>query len=206
MSQVESPDRLLYEVCEVMRYLYISGLISSLSGNVSIKLDGNRIAITPSGKIKFLLRPEDISIVSINGQHLGGPKPSIEVEMHISAYSSCLDCRSVVHVHGLFSPVLAGVLDPVIDLELKAFGVRICYVTELPPGSKELAKSVSKAISSGCNAVVLKNHGIVGVGRSLGEAVEVVEAVEKSFKRSLILRVLNTSGSTYHQNASDKPS
>ncbi|MCS7098735.1 MAG: class II aldolase/adducin family protein, partial [Sulfolobales archaeon] len=68
---------------------------------------------------------------------------------------------------------------------------RICYVGELTPGSRELAEAVGRAVSSGCKVVVLKNHGIVGVGRSLGEALEAVEAVENSFKKSLVLYVLD---------------
>lgn len=187
---VSSTD-LLEELCQVMRYLYVKGLISALSGNASIKLDENKIAITPSSRIKFLLKPDDISIVTAGGEHLSGPRPSVELEMHVSIYSSCSDCGSVVHVHGLLSPVLAELMNPVDDLELRAYGVRICYVGELPPGSRELAEAVSKAVATGCKAVILKKHGIVGVGKNLGEALEVVEAVENSFKRSLVLYILS---------------
>lgn len=184
----------LEELCEAMRYLYVKGLISALSGNVSIKLDGNRIAITPSGKIKFLLKPDDISVVTIRGEHLSGPRPSVEVEMHVGIYADCPSCGSVVHVHGPLSSVLAGLLSPLEDLELKTFGVKICYVGELAPGSKELARAVSSAVAAGCKAVVLKSHGIVGVGRNLGEALEIAEAVENSFKKSLVLHILSNIG------------
>ncbi len=184
------PSGPLEELCRVMRYLYVKGFISALSGNASIKLDESRVAITPSGRVKFLLKPEDISIVTMSGEHVSGPRPSIEVEMHLGVYSACPDCGSVVHAHGLLSPVLAGILEPAEDLELRAYGVKVCYVDELPPGSRELAEAVSRAVSSGCKAVVLKNHGIVGTGRSLGEALEAVEAVENSFRRGLVLHIL----------------
>ncbi|MCX8184450.1 MAG: class II aldolase/adducin family protein [Sulfolobales archaeon] len=188
---MESSGSLLDELCWVMKYMYAKGLISALSGNISIKLDSTKIAITPSGKIKFLLKPEDISIVNTSGECLSGPKPSVEIDMHLRIYSSCSECKSVVHAHGLLSPLLVGLLEPVENLEIRAYGIKICYVGELPPGSRELAEAVSKAVSTGCKAVVLKNHGIVGVGRSLGEALEVIEAVENSFKKSLVLYVLN---------------
>ncbi|MEM4866968.1 MAG: class II aldolase/adducin family protein [Sulfolobales archaeon] len=181
----------LEELCQAMRYLYLKGLITALSGNASVKLDETKIAITPSGKTKFMLTPKDISVVSLDGRHLAGPRPSIETEMHIGIYLNCPDCGSVVHIHGLFTPVLAGLLSPVEDLELKTFEVRICHVGELLPGSKELARAVSSAVASGCKVVILKNHGVVGIGKSLGEALEVVEAVENSFKRSLTLHILN---------------
>jgi L-fuculose-phosphate aldolase len=182
----ESIERL----CLAMRYLYVKGLITSLSGNVSIKLSDEKIAITPSRMVKFLLKPEDISIVAMDGTHLAGPRPSIETGMHLAVYRNCAECKSVAHVHGLFAPILAGILDPFLDMELRAFNVKTCYVSELPPGSKELADSVGEAVARGCLGVILKNHGIVGAGRSLGEAIEVVEAIENSFKKSLVIRLL----------------
>ncbi len=184
--------RPLEELCQAMRYLYVKGLISALSGNASVRLGENRIAITPSGRIKFLLEPEDLSVVTLSGEHVSGPRPSIEVWMHLGVYAACPDCGSVVHVHGLLSSVLSGLLEPLEDLELRAYGIRVCHVGELAPGSRELAEAVSRAVSEGCRAVVLKGHGIVGVGRSLGEALEAVEAVENSFRRSLVLYVLGS--------------
>jgi len=184
------PDESIEKLCQAMRYLYLKGLITALSGNASIKLSEERVAITPSRIEKFLLKPEDISIVAIDGTHLAGPRPSTEIQMHLTIYRVCSECKSVVHVHGLFAPVLAGVLDPYLDMEFRVFDMRTCYVGELPPGSKELADSVGEVIAKGCLGVVLKNHGIVGVGRSLGEAIEIVEAVENSFKRSLVLHLL----------------
>lgn len=181
---------LIVELCEVMRYLYVKGMISALSGNASIRLGEDRVAITPSGKIKFLLRPEDISIVTLAGEHVAGPRPSIELMAHLSIYRSCSECGAVVHVHATLAPLLAGLIDPVIDAEMKAFGVKLCYVEELPPGSSELAEAVGRSISWGCKVVVLKNHGIIGTGKNLGEAIEVVEAVENSFKKALILNTL----------------
>jgi len=185
-------SRLLEELCEVMRYAYVRGLISTLTGNASVRLDPDRIAITPTGKPKFLLRPEDISIVRLSGETVGGPRPSSEVAMHLEIYRVCGNCNAVVHIHGIVAPVLAGVVEPYIDSELKVFGASPCYVDELPPGSRELAEAVRVAVARGCRAVVLKNHGLVGVGRNLWEALELVEAVENAFRRGLALRLVKS--------------
>ena len=185
---VEDP---IAELCEVMKYLYLKDLISALSGNASVRLRDGKVAVTPSGKAKFLLRPEDVSIVTLDGDHVAGPRPSIELWMHLYAYRNCDWCGAVVHVHALLAPLFAGLIEPVADAEARAFGIRLCYVEDLPPGSKELAEAVGRAVAEGCNAVVLKNHGIVGTGRSLAEAVEVVEAVEKSFKKALALSLVS---------------
>jgi len=187
IRDVAVEERLLVELCEVMRYAYVRGLISTLTGNASIRLGLDLIAITPTGKPKFLLRPEDISIVKLSGEVVRGPRPSSEVAMHLEIYRACGGCNAVVHVHGTVAPVLAGVVEPYVDLELKVYGVTPCYVSEAPPGSRELAEAVRAAVVGGCRAVVLKNHGIVGVGRNLWEALELTEAVENSFRRRLAL-------------------
>jgi L-fuculose-phosphate aldolase len=187
-------SRLLEELCEVMRYAYVRGLISALTGNASVRLGPDQIAITPTGKPKFLLRPEDISIVRLSGEAVRGPKPSSEVVMHLEIYRVCGSCSAVVHVHGVVAPVLAGMVEPYIDSELKVYGASPCYVDELPPSSRELAEAVRVAVAGGCRVIVLKNHGLVGVGRNLWEALELVEAVENSFKRSLALYLVKTCG------------
>jgi len=187
MLWVAAVEELLVEVCEAMRYAYIRGLISTLTGNASVRLGPDLIAITPTGKPKFLLRPDDISIVKLSGEVVRGPRPSSEVAMHLEIYRVCSDCSAVVHVHGTVAPVLAGVVEPYIDLELKVYSATPCYVSEVSPGSRELAEAVRAAVARGCRAVVLKNHGVVGVGRNLWEALELTEAVENSFRRRLAL-------------------
>jgi len=107
--------------------------------------------------------------------------------MHLEVYRVYSDCSAVVHVHGTVAPVLAGVVEPYVDLELKVYGVIPCYVSEVPPGSKELTEAVRAAVAGGCRAVLLKNHGVVGIGRNLWEALELAEAVENSFRRRLAL-------------------
>ena len=54
------------------RRLYEQGMIAGTDGNLSVRLDDDRIMVTPSGLPKGRLAPEDIVIVDINGKHLQG--------------------------------------------------------------------------------------------------------------------------------------
>jgi ribulose-5-phosphate 4-epimerase/fuculose-1-phosphate aldolase len=47
-----------------------------------------------------------------------------------------------------------------------------------PPGTPALGEHVVKALGSG-NAVLLANHGIMGVGPTIDEALRVCQVVEK---------------------------
>src|SRR5262249_38247205 len=51
-----------------------------------------------------------------------------------------------------------------------------------PSASEELAQVASDQLSGGCNAVLLANHGVVVVGRTLNEAMRRAKEVERSAK------------------------
>jgi len=182
-------------MCEVMKMLYLRGLISSTGGNVSIKLDDNTIAVTPQGFSeypKFMLRPEQISIIDMNGNHIRGWPPTTEVKLHIAVYRACKDCKAILHTHPLILPFLPPNVELPIDTELKYFlEPKICWVEELRPRTEDLAQATASKVKEGCNIIILQNHGLVTTGRTLMEAVERTEAVDLASKRFLILKLLS---------------
>ena len=175
------------KICMAMRMLYLKGLITPLAGNISVRVD-SRILVTPSAKLKFALQPEDIVEVDLQGRVLRGDKPTSELPMHLGIYRVCKECRAVVHIHGVYAPLLRQediALLP-MDVELEyVLRPRICFVHTKPPGSTELASAVVKEVSSGCSVVILERHGIVAVGNSLELALELAEAIELAAKRML---------------------
>jgi len=174
-------------MCIAMKMLYLKGLITPLAGNISVRID-SRILVTPSAKLKFALQPEDIVEVDLEGRVLRGGKPTSELPMHLGIYRVCRECRSVVHIHGVYAPLLRRediALLP-MDVELEyVLKPRICFVPTKPPGSAELATAVIREVSSGCNVVILERHGIVAVGSSLELALELAEAIELAARRML---------------------
>ena len=58
-----------------------------------------------------------------------------------------------------------------------------------PPGTQDLANQVVRALGRK-NAVLLANHGVVGVGPSPGEALRVCQVVEKSAQIHAIARMI----------------
>ena len=77
------------------------GLVNSLEGNLSmIDRETGNIYITPSHKAKCLLTPEDICVVSAEGEQIGGTgKKSSEFFLHEAAYRARPDCNAVFHCH-----------------------------------------------------------------------------------------------------------
>jgi len=77
-------------------------------GNVSIRSKEERVVyIKPSGIDLSCASPEDMSLVSLEGEHLAGKKPSVDTKTHLKIYNGFEDICAVVHTHSLYATVFA---------------------------------------------------------------------------------------------------
>ncbi|MCU1251261.1 MAG: class aldolase/adducin family protein, partial [Edaphobacter sp.] len=82
------------------RMLYRLGFMPGASGNLSVRLDDQRLLVTPTGVSKFLLRSADMVIVDLQGRQLDGyRKVTSEVSMHLAVYRHRDDVTAVIHSH-----------------------------------------------------------------------------------------------------------
>ena len=128
------------------------GLVRETEGNASARA-GELIAVSPSSLPYETLRPEDVCLVTPDGRLVAGPKPSVELPMHLAVYAARPDVGAVVHTH---SP--RATANPPAPL---AEGVS---------GTPELGASVVGAAGDG-HAVVMRDHGPVCFGADLAEAL-----------------------------------
>ncbi|MEM2320633.1 MAG: class II aldolase/adducin family protein [Candidatus Bathyarchaeia archaeon] len=182
-SDPSASEKLKKEICRTMRRLFHRGLISSLSGNVSARFPGaSEFWITPSGVFKGGLRPRDLVKVGLNGVVIEGSlKPSIETPFHAAIYKWRADVNAVVHSHNPITTalVIAGIEIKPVTVEAAVMLGEVKVVPWAPPGSEELANLISEYIN-GAKALVLMNHGVIGVGGNLLEAEAIVEALEET--------------------------
>jgi L-fuculose-phosphate aldolase len=129
------------------------GLVRETQGNVSARA-GELIAVSPSALPYDMLRPEDICLVTPEGELVEGPRPSVELPMHLAVLAARADVGAVVHTH---SP-RATVRPPVPVAE------------PLPSGTPELGAAVLAAAGDG-DAVVIEGHGPVCFGADLAAAL-----------------------------------
>jgi L-fuculose-phosphate aldolase len=128
------------------------GLVSGTEGNASARA-GELVAISPSGLAYDTLRPEEICLVTPDGELVEGPRPSVELPMHLAVLAARPDVGAVVHTH---SPrATANPPVPVAD------GVS---------GTVELGTAVVEAAGDGL-AVVIRDHGPVCFGADLADAL-----------------------------------
>jgi len=163
-------------------------------GNISSRVPGeNCIAITPTGMNYDTLVPEDIVVVDLIGNIVSGNrKPSIEVPLHLSIYKAREDVQAIVHTHSAYATAMAvarkEILGAVEDL-VQIVGGNVRVNEYALPGTEQLGINTVKALE-GRNAVLLANHGMLGVGRDLDEALKVCQVVEKSAQIVLLAQLM----------------
>lgn len=180
------------KLIEVCNKLYDRELASGKSGNVSIRL-GNYIAITPTLKAMNDLNENDIVLVDMKSNVLTKGKPSSEVGMHLAIYNKRSDVNAIIHTHSPYTTGFAFSGKKIKRLE--GFGeINNPYVASIEyekPGSDELALNASEAIKNE-DVLVLKNHGVICVGKDLNETESLAIFIEESAKTQFVSYMLNS--------------
>jgi L-fuculose-phosphate aldolase len=176
-------------VLEAALEMSAKGLVIGTSGNISLRLPAQNerqlMAITPTSRHYDTLKSDDIPIIDFDGKNVEGSlAPSIETPLHIGIYKARKDVNAIIHTHSVFASAaaVAGLDIPVILEEQMLFlGGEIKLAGYAPSGTPEMATNVLEALGKR-NAVLLANHGAVGVGSTMRDAFTACELIEKTAK------------------------
>jgi L-fuculose-phosphate aldolase len=179
-SQAEQWHRV--EICKLGRQMYQRGYVIACEGNLSVRLDADRILLTPKGACKGDLATRDLLITDLSGEVLcGNGCPSSEMQMHLLYYRSRPDVRAVCHGH---PPTATGFAVAGRALEEAILPEVVISLGKVPlapygtPGTGELCSSLEPLVSKH-DAILLQNHGVVTSGKDLATAYYHMETVEQ---------------------------
>lgn len=169
------------DIIKVCKRMYQSGFVAANDGNVSVKISENKIIVTPTGKSKGFIKQKDLLLIDSKGKILkGNLKPTTELAMHLFVYQKRKDVKAVVHAHPPYSTAfaVAGIgLDKYILPEVIVSIGKIPLAKYATPSTKEVPSSIAGLIGN-YDAILLKNHGVVTVGKNVEEAYHKLERVE----------------------------
>ena len=152
-------------------------------GNISVRVDEETFAVTPSGHGYDNLMPQDIVIVDAAGNTLDGTLiPSSELPLHLAIYKAQPDAEAVVHTHSIYASACAAArrdIPPLIEDMVQIMGGPVHCAEYALPGTDELAQNVINAMG-GKRAALMANHGVACWGTTLDEAMMVAGIVEKA--------------------------
>ena len=177
------------QVLEASLKMLDKGLVIGTSGNVSLRLasEGGQdlLAITPNRRYYDLITVDDIQVIDFEAEPVEGDLvPSVETMLHIAIYQARKNINAVVHTHSVFASALAVAgmdIPAILDDQVTFIGGEVKLARYALPGSQEMVDNALAALGK-ANAVLLANHGVLGIGRTMRDALTVCELVEKSAK------------------------
>jgi len=93
-------DQLRQDIVDVGKLVYQKGWVAANDGNISIRLDDERVLCTPTAISKGMMRPDDLIICDCEGNKIEGRRErTSEIAMHMTIYKLRPDVQSVVHAH-----------------------------------------------------------------------------------------------------------
>lgn len=163
------------------KWLYRLGFAPATSGNLSVRLDAERLLVTPTGASKYLLRPSDMVVVDLDGRHLEGErKATSELGMHLAVYRERPSVNAVIHAHPPVATAFACSgrgLDQMLCQEAAMTLGPVPLASYATTGTDEVAASIVPFIARH-HAILMANHGAVSYGPTLLEAFQNMEVVE----------------------------
>ena len=181
------------QIAEVARKMAAAGLVSGTSGNVSARLPGGLMAVTPMGGRCEQASAEEMVVVDSDLATIEGDLvPSSESLLHAAVYAARPDVGGIVHTHAVYSSAAAVAgreIPPIVDEMVVVLGGAVRVSEYAPPASVEVAEKVCSALGERA-AVLMRNHGAVAVGANPVSALEMAMLVERAAKIFVLSSVL----------------
>jgi L-fuculose-phosphate aldolase len=190
---MRSDRALRVAIVEFGKLLHANGFVAATDGNLSVRLDDERLLVTPTCICKGRMSPADLVVVDMNGNRLSGKRRvSSEIGMHLLIYRLRPEVRGIVHAHpptatgfaasglGLSSPLVCEVVVGLGSIPLARYGT---------PGTPELTDALEPLIPQ-YDAILMANHGVVTFGSSLESAFMKMETVEHFAKIAVVTHML----------------
>jgi L-fuculose-phosphate aldolase len=181
---------------EIVRYgrtLHERGLVAAMDGNLSVRLKGEQILVTPTCVSKGNMRAADMVVVDMEGQRVSGRRNvTSEIGMHLLIYRMRPDIQAIVHAHpptatgfaaagiALTQPLVCEVVMGLGCIPLARYGT---------PGTSELARTLEPFVPH-YDAILMSNHGVVAYGDTLERAYMKMETVEHFAQIALVTHLL----------------
>jgi ribulose-5-phosphate 4-epimerase/fuculose-1-phosphate aldolase len=180
------------QIIGVVDELYDAGLITPQGGNVSVRVPGSEeVWITPTQLYKGALTEETLIRVDLRGRKLEGlDRPSVELPMHLAIYRAREDVGAVIHTHAPMAIVVGLYDEPIPPITIEAISLgQAPVVPFLLSGTKEQSQAIVGALGEG-SAVLLRNHGLLTVGRDVREAANRAHQAEFAARTVVLCRLL----------------
>ncbi len=179
-------EKLREEVYKANLALPKYGLVTWTSGNVSGRdPETNLVVIKPSGVMFEDLSAENMVVVDLNGKIVEGIfGASTDTASHLYIYRHRPDVFGITHTHSNFATAFAAVgksIPIVLTALSDEFGGPIPCGGYARIGGRQIGEEILRSIGSS-TAILMKNHGVFTIGKSVSAALKAAVMVEDNAK------------------------
>jgi L-fuculose-phosphate aldolase len=179
-------------IIEVGKLLYDRSYVVASDGNVSIRLDENRVLATPTMTCKGRMTEDMLAITDLDGKPLNDRKASSELAMHLLIYKMRPDIGAVCHAHPPHGTAFAvaglAIDEPILSEVILTLGC-VPLTDYGTPSTAELTDAMIPFVQHH-NALLMANHGAVAYGTDLWQAYDRLETLEHTAKIAILSRAL----------------
>ncbi|OGX09750.1 MAG: hypothetical protein A2Y03_03725 [Omnitrophica WOR_2 bacterium GWF2_38_59] len=196
-------NKLKKDIIAIGRLLWDKELASGLNGNISVRVDKETILLTATKTCLGLLKEEDILLMNVNGDLIDEGAVSTENTLHTEIYRNFDETQTIVHTHTTYVNGYFLVNDKFNSgiLETKLFLGEVRSIKQSTPAVTEFAPVIDEL--KGNNIIVLKNHGVLAMGRDLFDCFLLIQGLENAIRVDAVAR-LYKSGLTNNIEIKDK--
>ena len=191
MAKTEREHR--EDIVQIGRLVFQKGWVAANDGNITIRLDADRILATPTGVCKGMMHPDDLIIMDMQGNKISGRlNGTTEIGMHLTVYKMRPDVKAVVHAH---PPVATGYASAGRQLNQALLPEVIISLGCVPvadyglPGTPALTEGMLPLIPK-YDALLMANHGAVCYGEDVYKAYFRMETMEHYARIALVAELL----------------
>lgn len=176
------------QICLIGQLMHQGSLVDGAGGNISARLDADRILMTPSGLAKGFMSPEQLLVVNMDGERADTPtdanrdlRPTSEIVMHLECYRHRSDIGGVVHAH---PPVAVALTIAGIDFQKVIIPEAVMLLGPVPtlpyatPASAENRAAVGQAAENH-DVLLLAYHGSLTLAKTVWDAYLRLETLEQ---------------------------
>lgn len=170
--------------------LFTKGLVSSHSGNLSLRL-GERIIITRRGSRLNCLEENDLIETGLNKNDRNTPLASVELAVHRAIYRET-PATAIVHAHPPHAVALSLTETEIVPIDTEGQSIMervpvLGWNMKVKPGS--LGDEIARALKES-RVVLVHGHGTFAIGQLLEEAHNYTATLEESCQVICLLKSL----------------
>ena len=181
------------DIVQIGKLVFQKGWVAANDGNISLRMDAERILATTTGVCKGMLSVDDLIIVDNQGNKISGRlERTSEIAMHLKIYEMRPDIRGVLHAH---PPVATGFATAGRPLNLGLLPEVVISLGCVPiadyglPGTPALTEPMLPLIPK-YDAILMANHGAVCYGEDVFKAYFRMETMEHFARIQLVAELL----------------